>query len=607
MILGILIPILFVIALVVVARKLFARDASGAPSTFSIRRLFQYALLFGLLAISAVGVAGLIGRLFDIGQTITETRTTLARDITFSIIGVPLYLLVGRWTRKTLATDPSERHSVAWNSYLGLVSITALITSMTSAYSVLLWALGDESFQGRQLATFLVWGLIWIAHWQLIQSSSNQAEARIHYIFGSLIGFATTSFGLGDLVASIARQFIDSDEKSLLLTRTNPTIQAISLIIVGLPVWYQYWLKVTINLKRELLWYSYVILAGVAGGFLTLVISGSVMIYDVLVWYFGEPPSDLVSQHFSSSAGALGGVIVGLAAWWYHGAVLNTPATQTSPAPASIDVGLSSAQSEMKSRDELRRVYEYIVSGIGLIAAAAGLMMVIVAIIESLTPGEVVSTSSSTNTLLVALTLILVGSPVWYFFWSRIQMHVWSDEVVVHGQREVQYSEEQQSPTRRIFLLMLFGVAAIAAVISVLTGVFQLLDDALNSQLGTETLRETRFAIAILISNAAISWYHWSIYRQERDIAVRQPKREKFILLVGPKDEGFAAFLHKQYGWKVQMWRSEDKELAEYFSKDGLQNWDKEKVVDLIQSSEGDELMVIREKKGLKLIPISRD
>ena len=603
MILGILIPIVFIVALVVVARKLFARDAAGAPSTFSIRRLFQYALLFGLLAISAAGVAGLIGRLFDIGQTITETRTTLARDITFSIIGVPLYALVGRWTRKTLVTDPSERHSIAWNSYLGLVSITALIASMTSAYSVLLWALGDESFQGRQLSTFLVWGLIWIAHWQIIQSSSKQDEARIHYVFGSLIGFATTSFGLGDLVASVARQLIDSDDKSLLLTRTNPTIQAISLIIVGLPVWYQYWLKVTINLKRELLWYSYVILAGVAGGFLTLVISGSIMIYDVLVWYFGEPTSDLVSQHFSSSASAFGGVVVGLAAWWYHGSVLNSLTNVKS----ETAIQPTEAKSEIKSRDELRRVYEYIVSGIGLIAAAAGLMMVIVAIIESLTPGEFVSTTSSTNTLLVALTLILVGSPVWYFFWSRIQVHVWSDEVVVQGKREIQYSDEQQSPTRRIFLLMLFGVAAIAAVISVLTGVFQLLDDALNSQLGTETLREARFAIAILISNAAISWYHWSIYRQEKDIAIRQPKKEKFILLVGPKDEAFANFLHKQYGWKVQMWRSEDKDLAAHFSKDGLPYWDKEKVVSLIQSSEGDELMVIREKKGVKLIPISRD
>ena len=79
MIFGILIPLLFLAVLVVVARKLFSRDSHGAPSTFSVRRLFQYALLFGLLVISASGVSGLIGRLFDSGQVIAASRTTRYR------------------------------------------------------------------------------------------------------------------------------------------------------------------------------------------------------------------------------------------------------------------------------------------------------------------------------------------------------------------------------------------------------------------------------------------------------------------------------------------------------------------------------------------------
>ena len=128
MIFGLLVPLFFLVILIVVARKLFVRDGHGAPSTFSIRRLFQYALLFGLLSVSASGIAGLIGRLFDSGQVIAESRTDLARDITFVLVGAPLYLLVGRWTKRTLAEDPLERRSVAWNAYLTIVSLTALIT-----------------------------------------------------------------------------------------------------------------------------------------------------------------------------------------------------------------------------------------------------------------------------------------------------------------------------------------------------------------------------------------------------------------------------------------------------------------------------------------------
>ena len=124
MIFGFLIPLLFLGIVVLVARKLFVRDDQGAPSTFSIRRLFQYVLLFGLLTITATGISGLIGRLFDIGRFIAESRTDLARDITFSVIGAPLYYLVSRWTRRTLAEDPTERRSFSWNAYLTVNEMT---------------------------------------------------------------------------------------------------------------------------------------------------------------------------------------------------------------------------------------------------------------------------------------------------------------------------------------------------------------------------------------------------------------------------------------------------------------------------------------------------
>ena len=320
------------------------------------------------------------------------------------------------------------------------------------------------------------------------------------------------------------------------------------------------------------------LLAGVAGGFIALIGSLSVALYDTLVWFFGDTTSNLAAQHFNNSIGALGSGIVGLGVWSYHARVLRG-------AEESQAISVSATD----KRGEMRRVYEYIISGISLIAAAAGLMMILVAVLESLTPSEVVSTTSSTNTLLVAVTLILVGSPVWWFFWSRIEGHV-----AIDGQ-------EQSSPTRRIFLLMLFGVAAVASVISVLAGVFLFLDDLLNSQLGSETLRQARFAIAILLSNAAIAWYHWSIYRHERTISVRKAKHERFVVLVGPRDPELAREVESEIEGKVQMWDS-------HFdgSVDGEIPWEKEKVIELIKSTQNDEVMIINEKKKLRAIPFHR-
>jgi hypothetical protein len=569
MIFGFLIPLVFLAIIIVVARKLFSRESHGAPNTFLIRRLFQYALLFGLLSVSASGVAGLIGRLFDLGHVIAESRTDLARDITFAIVGIPLYLVVGRWTKKTLADDPSERLSVAWNLYLSVVSLTALITSMTSSYGLLMWALGEETFRGQQLSRLLVWGLIWIVHWQLIRATSRDDESRAHYLAGSLIGLGVMAVGLSNLISSVTQLLFGQDAKSLLIESSNPSLRALSLIILGLPVWFQYWLRIAQKLKRELLWFSYVMLVGVAGGFIALVASASVIVYDSLVWFFGNPVSDIAAQHFNDSIGALGSGIVGLGVWWYHAGIVRG--------------------SDEAERSEVRRVYEYIISGISLIAAAAGLMMVLVAVIESITPGEVVSTTSSTNTLLLAVTLIVVGAPVWWFFWNRIESHV-----VVDGY-------EQSSPTRRIFLLMLFGVSSIAAVVSVLTGVFLFLDDLLNNKLGLETVRQMRYALAILVANAAISWYHWSIYRHERSIHIRKPKSEKLVILVGPKDSSFALEIQNLLGAKVQMWDSHDGLVA-----DGEIPWEKEKVIELIKASESPEVMILNEKRKLRAIPFHR-
>lgn len=572
MIFGALIPLLLLVVVIVVIRKIFTRDSHGAPSAFSIRRLFQYALLFGLLTVSAQGVSGLIGRLFNIGQVIVESRTDLARDITFALIGIPLYLLVGRWTQRTLREDPTERRSIAWNAYLTLVTLTALVTAMTSAHGILMWALGNDALRGVQVSRLLVWGLIWFTHWRMIQSTAHEEESRPHYIIGSLIGLGVTAVGFGNLITSVARLIFINDDKSLLIRSTDPSVDALVLLIVGLPVWYQYWLRITQHLKRELLWFSYVMLVGVAGGFIALISSTSVIVYDSLVWFVGDTFDKNFAQHFNDSFSALGSGIVGLGVWWYHAGIIRH------------------SQDPSESRSEMRRVYEYIVSGISLIAASAGLMMVLVAIMESITPGEVVSTTSSANTLLLAITLILVGSPVWWFFWRRIQSNVAVD------------GHEQSSPTRRIFLLMLFGVSAIASVVSVLAGVFLFLDDLLNNKLGVETLRQMRYAVAILISNAAISWYHWTIYKHERTISVRKSKREKFVVLVGPKDAAFAREIEASIGGNVQMWDAQDGSVV-----DGQSSWERSKVIELINSSESDQLMILNEKKKLRAIPFHKD
>jgi len=175
-----------------------------------------------------------------------------------------------------------------------------------------------------------------------------------------------------------------------------------------------------------------------------------------------------------------------------------------------------------------------------------------------------------------------VGAPIWWFFWNRIEREVLKAE------------EDLASPTRRIFLLMLFGVSGVAAVISLITGIFLLFDDILNSQFGMNTFRDTRFVIGILITNAAISGYHWAIYRSEKEVAVAIFQKGRNITLVGPSDEHIVQLLKEQIGGHVQLWISPDSGTP----------WNLQDLVELIDETDGKELLVINEKKSLRALPI---
>lgn len=559
MIAAIFIQILIVGLLFFAAFKLFSRAGKRSSSSFSIRRLFHYSLLFFSVIIAGVGIAGLLGRTLDFGRVIAESRTDLARNLSFTIVGIPLTYLFARWSNRNLKDDPSERNSFAWHAYLTVASITSLAIALFGLHDTLSWAIGNDAYRGSALSQLLVWTFIWIFHLRL---SSRVGDAnRPQFLIGSGIGLSIIAVGLGGLIGNSLESFINLEKEVLSIERTNPIVNSGITLLMGLPVWLIYWYRGALTFTREFLWHAYVFLAGIAASFITFVIGLSVALYDSLVWFFGDTGKSSAAQHFFSTASALGAAASGLAIWLYHRSLL----------------------SEDRTRTELRRIYEYIVSGVSLIAASLGVLTIIVAAIESLTPSDISGGGEGANSLILAVTLLLVGAPIWWFFWNRIEHEV------------LKAQEDLASPTRRIFLLMLFGVSAVAAVISLISGLFLLFDDILNSELGMNTLRDTRFVIGILLTNAAISGYHWAIYRSEKEVAVKIFQKGRTVTLVGPHDEHIATLLKEQIGGHVQLW----------ISPDSGSPWNLHELVDLIENTEGKELLVINEKKNLRALPIS--
>lgn len=558
MIFALIFQLLFVGLLIFGAFKLFSRTSRRGGSEFSIRRLFHYSLLFFSLVILGVGLTGLLGRLINFGEILAESQTDLARNLAFTIVGAPLVVVLARWSQRNQQQDSSENKSFAWHVYLTITSITSLSIALVGLHEFLSWLISDERYQGSYLAQLVIWSVIWFVHYRLSLSVSD--AIRPQYLIGSGIGLAILAVGFGGLIGSVIEQIINLNQEITVLKRTNPTVNNVITILMGAPVWYIYWVRGALTLTRDFLWHAYVFLVGIAASFIGTVVAASFVIYDLLVWSFGDTGDKTAAQHFFETANPVGAAVITFAIWTYHRSLMD----------------------EAEIRSELRRIYEYINSGISLIAASLGIMMIIVAAVESITPSDIATFAEGSNALILAITLLIVGAPTWWFFWNRIQNEALGS------------TEGQLSPTRRIFLLMLFGVSAVAAVISLISSLFITFDDLLNNEFSSGTFRESRYALAILLTNGAIAGYHWSIYQSERDVAVTIFHKGKQITLVGPEDEHIVQLLKEQIGGNIQLW----------ISPDSGSPWSLQELVKLVDETEGNEILIINEKRNLRALPI---
>jgi hypothetical protein len=217
-------------------------------------------------------------------------------------------------------------------------------------------------------------------------------------------------------------------------------------------------------------------------------------------------------------------------------------------------------------------------------ASTVGIAIISVAIIEASTSSIIVG-DDAINTLLGALTVILVSGPVWVRFWNRIQSFAKTSE-----------QEELTSPARRIYLFLLFGVGGIVAIVSLITVVFQIFNGVLSSTFGNSTLNEMRFALGILISTGIVAGYHWEIYRHEKDVEVSFESLTKSVLLVGPTNPEFVHALKAATGAKIVfLERTDSGDLA----------WPTDQVIELVAQSKDRDLLILLESTGVKVVPVT--
>lgn len=554
-----LIPILFV-ALVV--RKLTDGAAKSQVSS-PIRSFFQFGLLFVLLIVVGSGIAGLLGRFISTANLVVADQSGLALNLSFIVVGGPILFGIAAWTRKSIQAEPQLTKEPLAAFFMTLASVFVLISALSSWVASIQSLISGSDFDGQSLANAIVWTAVAVGLWLLAARNIPADHLRIHYFVGSLIGFITSVIGLIGVVAATISQVSGMNQADMVSAGGQQISDSLVIAVFGVFVWIQYWIRTARVTKRDNLWLGYVLLIGVGSGLVMAVVAASTTLYKASVWLVGEPASVSAIAHFAGTPTAIGTIIIGLISVWYH----------TSQLPDS------------QERTEVNRIYDYLIAGIGLVASAVGLSMILIAILEGLISSTSIVGKSAVNTFLAAGTLVLVGAPVWLHFWRSIQSKAKSAPTV-----------ELASPTRRIYLLVLFGVSGIAAIISLLVVAFQLFNDLIASELSTETIRDMRFALGVLLSTAIIASYHWEIYRHEHDTEVAFAGKAISVLLVGPKDNDVIEAIKDQTGARISIWtRTDTDDLV----------WPTDRVVEAVNSAKSDQLLILLESTGLKVIPVA--
>ncbi len=490
---GGLLSMAMTVAMVVGIVRLASGHQPGTPVDLreTVARGVRLLLLLSVVVMTAEGVAGLIGELrIGGGGDLVRDPTTFARSAAFCIVGAPVLLGLGSWTRRRLRTDPDEVRSGGWGAYLAVATTLALVMAAASGFEVVRWTLGGQAPGTTAVGRVLVWTPVWILHWRLAgQHPTAPGRLPFHLLAGSAFGLALVGVGSGLLLASALRTLYDG---AFLDPMIRPAARDLSenaaAALVGAAVWAWHWLMHARRRRDTTGWHGLVLLVGVLGSLITAVVGAARVLHAVLQWTLGDPGDAAAAAHFIALPSALATAVVGTAGWAYHRSVLGGRGPAAGP-----------------SRDDVARVHDYLSAAVGLVVTAVAAAMAVAALFERAAGAAVVHRRADVaNLLVLAATLALVGVPVWWRAWGAAEREAAADP------------SELSSVPRRVFIFLLLGAGAAAALVTAVITTVILVEALTTGRLGRITAHRVRIPAAVLLATAAVAGQHVRILRRDR-------------------------------------------------------------------------------------------
>jgi hypothetical protein len=591
--LGTLFPILIFLGIITAITLLVTRgrDGGGRKSAgINAKQAFFYLFAFSALMVAAAGASVLISYIVDSlrgGQLVKPSVNELALGLALIIVGTPAWLLAWRRIVRTVEQDPSEKRDLIRGFYMYVIEAISLGFLIGGLFSLILVLLQAESLGGTTIAFPVVFGPLWAYHWWVESRLSSEERAatpfRAFYIYGATaVTFSMLLSGSGTIVSRL----LDEAYSSLLLSDVliksslwgSEIKSGIGLLLIGgIALWWHFFRGSATDIRstgRQVYTYMY----GVLFGVVTVVVTVSIALVVFLQWALSTPTISPAGEHFRVITGLIPAALAGGVLWSFHNGVLQREAFATSARSA-------------------RRVYDYLVAGLSLATLGAGFLFLINLFISATvreSENFIVDRTGWQGQLAIVLPLVAVGGVIWAYYWRNIQ------------KAAIQDVDELESTSRRLYIYSVFAIAALATLGSLSAALYMFLQDLLDGSLAASTLRDTQWAIAVLLTAGVISGYFWTVIHEDRRITGTQERVEKVarkyvtVLLPAASLDRVDA-LETRLGYGVTVWSGQDETGFTTPTAGQLED-----AVALITAAPTEQVLVIATGAGVTVLPYNR-
>lgn len=560
----------------------------------TIRRVYFYAVSFITLGIFAAGLQTLLRLLLDLIEGTSRVRIEtpgfaaqqLSLGLAMLIIGGTLWLLFWRAVRKQVAGSTVETGSTIRKLYLNFIITLAGLISLFMAVNFLNWLLAgvpERDFPSGGLATLVVAVLIWFNHRRVSEKEGHPSPAARTLRRWNI--YILSAWGLVALTVALV-QFLTNTilhlpfwGESVSGSFWNASLRGnISWILVGGSAWAFHWFSVAGQDADSTLRQVYLYLLTILGGAVAGLAALTTTLYTIIRFAIGG--LDVTTGlHFHPLGWTVPTMLVAAAVWTYHQQVVSEEETELSLGGASP-----------------RRVLWYLMSFIGLGTIIAGLIMLFGLILELLTNAFggsgliAVSPGWWRQQMGLVLALLIVGIPLWVYYWRKVLLLVSGGGV-----------REWRARSRRTYLYVIIGVAIITLAADMVNIVYQLLNGLLQGTMGMEVYRDLRWSLQTLIIAAPVLLYHWRVLRQDQGPAEEKLAVPKAVtILAGESGAELATRIEEKLGSRTVRLRFLGEAAGDLAA---LSDEEIDKLVGEIQAAPGDKVMLIAKEGKIMMLP----